>query len=93
MGNAPRLPFFSNSILHSSNVTLLIIIVVCEESPFPRLSEGYSSRTAPCYYYNYKRESITKDKKNVVIIIGMNFPTRLHRIYIYETADYMYSAL
>lgn len=67
MGNAPRLPSFSNSILYSSNVTLLIIIVVYEESPFPRLLEQYSSRTAPCYYYNYKRESITKDKKNVVL--------------------------
>lgn len=41
MENAPRLHFFSNSILYSSNVTLLIItgIVVYEESPFPRLLE------------------------------------------------------
>lgn len=41
MGNAPRLPFLSNSILYSSNVTLLIItgIVVYEELPFSRLLE------------------------------------------------------
>lgn len=39
MGNAPRHPFFSNSILYSSNVTLLIIIVVYEESPF----QGYQN--------------------------------------------------
>lgn len=39
MGDAPRHTFFLNSILYSSNVTLLIIIVVYEESPFPRLLE------------------------------------------------------